>query len=337
MVQMRPSQVQITVTGDLRLNAESPQVFEAPGGLYPLRSKAFEIDEYRIMAGWPVPIPKYDIFARSMVSASGERFTSRDDPNAINTNATVRWIADPEFYDEDALVWRPIQDATQGSFWNSSTTAMPVLVNDYTYRLGSEVFVQNAVNFDSDANKHLWGNFSTSIGGSAGYTVVMVFSPNSYYGNNDAIPFNGIWAPGNATPDSDTFDEPLPEFFAEVTSSSGWLYYEDELKERTRAVSIATALSENTPVYLAMIFTRPEVTFYVGQGPSSIQIKTLPAGTQGAVPLNGNILLGRTPGDQLHTADMALFDIGIYGTLLSAVEVQAEFSALAQAYGGVSK
>lgn len=337
MVQMRPSQVQVTLTGELRLNAEVPQAHEAPGGLYPMKSRAFEIDEYRIMAGWPVAIPKYDIHAPTMVSATGARFAERIPANAINTNATVRWIADSDYYDEDALEWRPMVDLTQGSVWNSSTTAMPVLVDDYTYRLGSEVFVQNALNFDSDASKHLWGNFSTSFGGSAGYTVIMVFSPNSIYGNNADVPFNGIWGPGNATPDSDEFEEFLPEYYPLVTLSGGYLFYEDEAKERTRALSVSSALSDNIPTYLAMTFTRPEVAFYAGQSASSIQVKTLPAGSENAVPMNGNIVLGRTPGDQLHTADMALFDLSIYGSILNAVEVQTEFSLLAQAYGGVSK
>ena len=100
------------------------------------------------------------------------------------------------------------------------------------------------------------------------------------------------------------------------------------------AATYGVVAQKNVPVYLAMIFTRPEITFYAGTSPSSLRVKTLPAGTQDAVPLNGNIVLGRTPGDQLHTADMALFDLSIYGSVLNPTEIQNEFSLLAQAYGG---
>lgn len=333
MVRMKPDQVEINFIGDLRLNAEVPQIFEVPGGLYPLRTKAFEIDEYRIMAGWPRAIPPYDIFARSMISATGARFSDRSAPTEVSTNATVRWIADEQYYDLTSLRWNPHYDRTPGAYWRGTSASMPTFVDDYSYRIGSEVFVHKALNFDSDARKHMWGDFTNSIGGSAGYTVLMVLSPTSIYGNSPDTTFQGLWGPGMATPSGETFTEPLPDHWVAVTMTNNDLFYSDEAKERVYALA-ATSSVISSPLYIAMVFARPEVLIYVGSGPSSLRVKALPSGTQTAVPLGGQIALGRTPGDVLHTADMALFDLSIYGFLLNPAEVQTEVSQLAQAYGG---
>ncbi len=337
MVRFRPTPVEITLTANLSVNVDAPQVFEAPGGLYPLRSKAFELEEYRLQYGWPVPVPPWDIYARTMVSAMGQRFTIREDPSSIRTEALIRWVPTPDHFQPTQLLWKPVQDGTTGTFWRFSNAAMPTLITDYTYRLGAEVFIQTALNFDSDARKHMWTDFGPSLGGAAGYTVIMVMSPNSVYGNDPTVPYNGLWCPGYPSPGTETFSEPDPEHYAMVTMEGNYLYYQDENKERTRALSIANGLNDNAPMYLAMVITRPEVTFYVGEGPSSIRVKNLPTGTSNAVPLDGHVTLGRTPGDILHTADMALLDIGVYGEELSATRVQTEFSTLAQAYGGVTK
>jgi len=333
VVELSLSNVEIAVSAQLRISAEFPQVYEAPGGLYPMRAKTFELAEYRMKAGWPVPIPGHDIFSRTMVSGDGAQFSHRDNPATIRTGATTRWIA--EGFNYDTLAWNALQDNTQGVQWYSSAEYAPVLVTDYTYRLGGEVFVASALNFDSDNQNHMWTDLSTSYGGASGYTVIMVVSPNSVYGNDPTVAYNGLWCPGMPSPGTPTFSETPPDHFASVTMQGYYLYYEDELKERTRTVSIANGLSVNAPVYIALVISRPDITFYSGMGPSSITVKHIPAGGTDPVPLDGHITLGRTPGDVLHTADMALFDLGLYGRPLSATEVQTEFSLLSQSYGGV--
>ncbi len=337
MVRLRPTPVEITLAAEMRLNEDAPQVYEAPGGLYPLRSRAFELEEYRLMAGWPVPQPRYDIHANPMVSGAGSTFTDRVTPNNIKTGALTRWIPDPVYYDTAALRWRPVQDQTTGIFWQSSVNPMPTLITDYTYRLGTEVFVRQALNFDSDASKHLWADLTATLGGSAGYTVIMVMSPNSVYGNDETVPFNGLWCPGYPSPGTQTFTEPPFEHYVSMTMEGTYLYYEDENTPRTRTLSMANGLNSNAPMYLAMVFTRPQFSIYVGEGPSSIRVKSIPAGTVSPVPLDGHVTLGRTPGDILHTADMALLDLGVYGEELSPTRIQTEFSLLAQSYGGTVK
>lgn len=335
MVELQMSDVQVTVSAQLRCNAHFPQVYEAPGGLFPMRAKTFELSEYRMKAGWPVPIPGHDIFARTLVSGEGEKFSNRDNPATIRTKATTRWIA--EGFNYDTLAWNPIQDETQGLQWYSSASYAPVLLTDYAYRLGGEVFIHSALNFDSDNQNHLWTDLSATYGGASGYTVLMVMSPNSTYGNDPTVPYNGLWCPGHPSPGTETFTEPAPTYFSAVTMQGYYLYYEDELKERTRTVSIANGLGANAPVYIALVMGRPDIAFYCGNGPSSITVKHIPAGGTTPVPLDGHITLGRTPGDVLHTADMALFDLGLYGRPLSATEIQTEFALLSQCYGGVAR
>ena len=63
------------------------ELLNVPGGLYPLKSAAFEVDEYRIMAGWPVPVPDCDIRIQCLVSAEGDVLGNRDSPTALITEA----------------------------------------------------------------------------------------------------------------------------------------------------------------------------------------------------------------------------------------------------------
>lgn len=325
------------LSAELAVNSNPPQVYEAPGGLFPLRARAFEMDTYRLMAGWPVAVPKYDIFARSMVSGAGETLVTRENPVNIKTGALARWVANSEFVSTSTLRWNPVQDNSTGMFWQSSSNYMPVLISEYTYRLGTEVFIHEALNFDSDAKKHMWANFDASLGGSNGYTVIMVMNPNSVYGNDETVPYNGLWCPGDPSPGTATFVETLGDHWVSVRFNGRSLYYGDEGREHTRSISIAKALEDNIPMYLAMVFDRPDVVFYVGEGPSSERIRRVPASTSDPVPLSGRITLGRSPGDVLHTADMALFDLGVYGERLNPAQIAKEFALLSQAYGGVEK
>lgn len=334
MVRIRPGVVEVTMDVGVSMNADPPQVVDAPGGLYPLQARAFEMDEYRLMSGWPVSVPKYDIRARTLVSATGEKFADRLDPISVKTGALNRWVADDTLYDETALTWHPLQDGTDRPVWTTSSNYAPIFIPEYEYRVKDERFYHSALNFDSDTRKHMWCDFTSTIGGSSGYTVIMVMSPNSVYGNDIDVPYNGIWSPGKPSPGTPTFADPLQAHWMAVTIQGNYLYLETESTGRTRGISVAPSLGSTAPLYLAMVFDRPEVTFYAGDGPSSIRVKTLPTGTTDPVPLDGRITLGRTVGDVLHTADMALFDLGIYPNRLQASEVASEFSLLSQAYGG---
>lgn len=307
---------------------------ELPRGLYPLKSSAWDIDEYRIKAGWPVPIPKCDIRAITLASASGALIGNRDVPTALLTNAELRWVADADLYNETTLQWVPLQGSDP--VWQTSVEYAPTLVTNYEYRIDDERFVEmSALNFDSDTMNHMWANFSYTFGGSAGYTVIMVMSPNSVYGNDLDVPYNGLWCPGDATPTGQTFTEDTGEHWVSATIQGKYLYVETDEVARTRVLSLSQQLSSSAPTYVAMVFTRPQAVVYVATGPNSIQSKNVVTGAA-PVPVNGKIVLGRSTGDVLHTADMALFDLGMYANPLTPAEVQREFALLSRVYGGAT-
>jgi hypothetical protein len=322
MVTFSTGSVEIQAQAHVTLNALPPALAEPPGGLYPLRSAVWDIDEYRLMSGWPVPIPPYDVHGVSLVSASGEVLRARETPTSVATGATVRWISDLSYYSTTTLRWLPHQDNATSPVWETASTHAPVLINDYEYRVGDERFHQDALNFDSDTQNYLTCDFRSLFGGSAGYTVILVMNPNSSYGNNVAVPYNGLWCPASTT-----------DPWMSVTMQGQYLYFETESMARTRVISIATALDSNAPLYVAMVFARPSTTFYVGSGPSSIRSKSANTGTA-PMALGTEVHLGRGTTDLLHCADMALFDVGVYADNLSGLQVRDEFALLSQIYGG---
>lgn len=321
---IKPSPVEMVLEAKSQVNMKPPQAMEAPGGLYPMMARSFIMDEYRVMSGWPVPIPAYDIHARSMISASGLVLSDREPPTNVETEALVRWVADSEYYDEVTLEWRPIQNNQIRTPWLMNTSFMPDLITEYEYRNDNEKFYLPALNFDSDAGEFLMADFSANIGGASGYTVLMVMSPNSVYGNNDTVPYNGLWTHGSANP-----------YWMDVTMQGRYLWLETESMARTRAISMNPSLEGNRPMYLAIVFGRPDVLFYCAEGPGSLRVKRMPTGTTEPVPLDGSVILGAAP-DLTHTADMALLDLSIYADRLTTEEVTIEITKLAQAYGGDS-
>jgi len=319
---VKPTGVELTMEMKSQIRQKAPQAEQAPGGLYPMIARSFTMDEYRLMSGWPVSIPDYDIHAKSMVSCSGQVLTDREPPTNIATGALVRWVADASFYDETALQWRPVQNSQIRTSWTLNPSFMPDLITEYEYRNKEERFYLPALNFDSDAGEYLTADFTNTIGGASGYTVIMVMSPNSVYGNNDEVLYNGLWTHGSAS-----------EYWIDITMQGRYLWVETETQGRIRGISIAPALDRNRPLYLAIVLDRPNVTFYAAEGPETVRVKSVPTGLTEPVPLDPQVVLGAAP-DFTHTADMALLDLGIYADRLSASEVATEFILLSQAYGG---
>ena len=334
VVSLKPGTATVQLDARAKSSVLPAQALGVPGGLFPLRASAWEVDEYRIMAGWPVPVPPCDVRIPTLVSATGEVLASREDPGSVFTEAALRWVADPAYYDTDALRWTPIQG--NAPVWNTSVGYAPVLIDDYSYRVGEERFNNmTALNFDSDTRNHMWADFTGSVASGVGYTVIMVFSPNSVYGNDVSVPYNGLWCHGGATPAGDTFAEPLPDGYANFTIQGNYLYLETDSAARTRGISISEQLNSAAPTFLAMVIQRPVTTLYAATGPSRMIYKGMASGEVGTA-LDGRVVLGRSTGDVLHTADMALFDLGIYANALTPAEVRAEFAVLSRVYGGDS-
>jgi hypothetical protein len=321
--QMKPGSTAITARAITKAGVVPAQIRVLPGGLYPLHSAAFEMDEYRIMAGWPVPVPAYDIRTDTMMTADGTVLADRDRPTSLTTGATFRWVADDSYYDPTALAWAPIQGEV--SPWLAMPGSDPSLVTDYEYRVGDERFTEmTCLNFDSDTADYLSNDLTLMMGGSNGYTVIMVVSPNSVYGNNVDVPSNGLWGPMTA------IGSPPGWFSVKIAGNYLWLSTEDATDQR--GVSIGVGQRTTAPMFLALVLGRPVASLYAASGPSSMLTRQIPTGADSR-PLRADFWLGRTPLSNA-TADMALFELGIYGDMLSATQVANEFALLSSAYGG---
>jgi hypothetical protein len=330
IISLKPGTTSVTLGSRARFAALPPQLQEIPGGLYPMKMSVYELDEYRVLNGWPMSVPDCDIRADVLVSAEGEVLENRLDPGQITTNAIVRWIAAADYYDTTDLRWRAIQRGADVE-WETSVTYAPTLIHDYQYRIGAERFLMDALNFDSDTRNHMWMDLSRVLP-VTGYTVILVMSPNSTYGNNQTVPYNGIWCFGGPPPGTDTFTE-TSDTYMNVTLQGNFLYFESEQEARAKTLGISPFLNGNAPLYLAMTFKHPQALLYGASGPSNIKRYPVPTGDLETSP-DPHVVLGRSTGDVLHTADMALFEVGIYPGPLTDAEVRAEFALLAQVYGG---
>lgn len=322
---MAPGIANIRLDLTMKVNEIVQQATTVPGGLYPMVAKAFEIDEYRLLYGWPVPVPRYDIHSNMMVSANGEVITTRDEPASISTNALLRWCSDPDTIDMTSLRWSPVQNRTgQPVYLTAPVFNFPTLVEAYEYRVGSERFYRPALNFDSDNNSYMSLDVTSTIGGASGFSMIFVLSPNSVFGNNLTVPYNGLWHPAPS-------EDLEPNFFS-LTMQGRYLWLATESMERTRTISIAPGLDVSAPLMIGVVFDRPETTIYVGNGPSSIRVFSMPTGAE-PKQLVSEWLLGST-GETGRSADMALFDMAIYAERLSSTQMADEFSLLSATYGG---
>lgn len=306
------------------------QASNARGGLYPLSLAAYAVDEYRMMSGWPVAIPDQDIQARCDVNAQGEVIAFRDDPGAVNMNSQARWFADSDDFVPAALCWYP-HAAQEQMPWRSSVGWMPTFFDDYEYRRGSERFIEQAINFDSDTRQHMWADLDQLIGGGQGYTVLMAVNLHSVYGDSGRT-FVGLWGPGLPTPNTDIFPEVFPSY-VEVTLRGGSLYVASDQAPPTKVMVINDLLASPAPVYLAFCFSRPKTTIYAGNGSGSMRHGTVYIGNN-ATPLSGKVVLGRSNGTVVNTADMAVLDLNLYTDNLSTDEVIDEVAKLCATYGG---
>lgn len=301
------------------------------GGVYPVTMSAWQVDEYRMMAGWPVEVPDYDIVTDSLVSCEGEVLSFRESPRLVETGALIRWIADEETYDQVSLRWLPYQTQLDAVL-ETAPQYYPTFLSQYEYRHDDERFLQDAVNFDADSKEHMWLDLSNSLGGAAGYTVIMAVNLHSAFGNSDQV-YSGLWSPGKATPLTDSFTETTDMGWMSVSLQAGYLFLETDQSARIQVLPVSNLLELSAPIYLAFVFGRPYTHIYAAAGPSGIQHAKTYTGAQ-HVGLTGQNVLGRSTGDTLHTADMALLDLGIYGDRLLAQDVKDEFAILSGLYGG---
>jgi len=308
------------------------QISELPGGLYPMRMAYWETDPYRIANGWPTAEPAYDIHASTKIVATGEVLAYREQARGVETGAPVRWIADDDLYDTTVLRWGPYQ-SEMAINWITSPEYAPTYIDDYEYVVNEESFTAAALNFDADSFEHMWADLGPMLAGASGYSVVMCLSLNSVYGNNLAVPYSGLWCPGTPTPaPGQAMVEKPNGGWISLTLQGTSLYLETDQSKRTNVLSVSDLLSSTAPIMIGMTVGRPYTTIYAGRGPSNIRRASVNIGDQ-VVPLDSRVVLGRTNGNILHTADMAMLDLGIYPDRLSAQEMKSEFATLSSVYG----
>jgi hypothetical protein len=311
---LRPGRINVESNTNVSLHTVSNDVEGAPGGRYPIRMAAFHMDPYRIGLGWPRPVPDCDLRVVSLVSGSGEVLADRPDPGVTDTDAFVRWYADDENYSVTDLRWESGQGTS--NYFETAVGSEPTYITDYEYKVDDEVFIREALMFDSDTGDYLKGNLN-ELSGSAGYSVILVASITSV--NPE---YSGLWCP--------------------TAKNNGWvsvefqgtgIYVETEQTPRRRILQVANLLDTDAPLMLAMCFGRPYTSFYAAAGPSSILSGRIETG-QLPTAFNSDIYLGRSTEDLDHALDMALFDVGFYTKKLSGTEVGDEFSTLSSLYGG---
>lgn len=292
--------------------------------IVPLRLVAYDIDSYRIKKGWPEAVPSIDVRARCVVSLEGLKQTYRTDPEGMETNADVRWIANPDFYDQADLIWRPIQDK-YGFQWITSPDYAPELVEEYTYQAGNELITRTCLNFDSANRDHFWANFgSTSL---PGFTFSLVASLRSPEGKN-----MGLLCPGLPTPLTDEFPEEMEPKTASLKLSGHTLTVGMDSGRDREVMEIGGWMSKQAPLFIFLVVQPPAGHIYVAQGALTQRVGTFDTGKTGE--FNLNYVLGRGTGDLYETADMAVFETGFYASALTKSEVSQEVATFSSMYGG---
>jgi hypothetical protein len=331
VIAVKAGYTNVTAGVTARPGVVPPALKEAPGGLYPLKSSAWEIDEYRILSGWPVPVPDYDIHCEVMVSADdGSTLDNRDAAAGIVTGADLRWLADDSYWDQTSLTWTALQG--EAPPWTAAANRTPTLVTDYDYAIDDERFTSMTVlNFDSDTKDYLACDLGGIMGGSLGYTVIMVLNPNSIYGDDPTVVEKALWGP----PYTGDPAHPYP--------NTNWVMFSireraicmtTERSPRQVGPSIGDFLATDRPCYVALVVRRPTTAIYVATGPSNIRLKSLAVNGRASDTMDTRFWLGDAAATDSGTMDMALFDLGIYANPLTQTEVKTEFGLLSQAYGG---
>ena len=335
-----PVKISVIASVSLRFTPHAQPLDDVLAKIYPVRSQVVQLDPYRVKSGWPQQVPLVDVRSHSMISCAGISLANRPEPGDITTNADVRWCCQPGTYDEITHVWRPISGIYSHYRWLSSEDFAPTYMEDFQYIIGKELFRRQVLNFDASTSEHMWSDFPGGLTNTTGYTVIMVVWLNSALGNTNGRLFSGLWAPGEEVPMS--FDQLDPSTWQwDESSQTGYslmlqrdvgLVVDTESRVGTQGLNVDQLISSARPAYIAVTFARPYSTIWASMGPGKTREFTIFTGTD-VVPQEFNIVLGRSNGSLFSAADMALFDIGIYGDLLTSEQIESEISVLSQVYG----
>lgn len=331
---IKMAKVQFPIGGAVTVALQRPTQLldEAQFVFHPIRSQVVELDPFVVRKGWPLELPPINAQSRSFVDVGGAILEHRPAPQNVETGAFVRWIASAETFDDVDYTWVPTFSEAP-YVWKSSADFAPTLAEDFQYAAGKEVIIRDAINFDATNQEHMWSQFQAGLEGTSGYTVLMVVWLNSTLGNTEERRFMGIWGPGTVVPDPEEteWDESANEGFALLLEDLE-LVVDTENGENHVGMPAQLLIETGRPIYLAVSFSYPTSTIWAGLGPDSLQRFYCPVGDVEHFQ-EMNVILGRSNGSLIHTADMAIFDLGIYSSPLTDGEVRDQISLLSQSYG----
>jgi hypothetical protein len=325
-----PTQVDVSVTPQMRLDTAGTVAQEVT--IRPYRVNYYDSPPFRMRQGWPVSVPLLDVRAESLVSAEGVTIAQRSSAYDVELASHIRWVADNTSFDSVTLNWAPTASQLGWVYWETMVDWLPTLVEDYTYVVGNEQFTVNLLNFDATAAEHMWTDMSV-LEGAAGITYIMVLNLGSVYGNSEGATFSGIIGNGYPTTAYGVLDveEDEIEFPYELRLAEDTLTVRSEGRSKS-ALQVNHLIRRTAPMYLVFVMGRPDAVVYAGKGPDSMRSATVDAGNLGD-PLSGSLVLGRSLGDTLHTADMGVIEVNVYADRLGQNKVIKEISKLSSIYG----
>ena len=331
-----PEPISFAMVPSVSLLVESGTPADPSEVLVPYNAASYILDDYRIMNGWPVEVPPYDFRQSSLIAIDGTVISNRQSPASVQTKADVRWVATELSYDDVTFVWRPEDGPYPGYTWRSSVDYAPTYIDDYTYRVGKELITANALNFAGENKQHIWSDFTSGFGSTAGFTMIFVMSLQSRFGLDGAtLDYAGLFSAGHPTPGDadDIFDEEVDGAQTNLQMRGRYLWVNSSLMAFQRLFPINLALTRAQPSYLAVTVNQPYTKVMMGFGTSSMQVAQVQTAPD-AEPNHLDWVIGRATGDLLHCADMTLFDLSLYASPLSDADTLAEIATLSQAYGG---
>jgi hypothetical protein len=127
-----------------------------PPQIVPLRHYRAVMNDYLLMNGIPVSPPIFDATVPVTVTYTpglAETPTTRPLPRAVNTGATLRWIADDQAIsgDEETMTWVGMDAKGNDGLnpWTSYDVFRPLFNDDNTYAIGHELFARSGLVFDA--------------------------------------------------------------------------------------------------------------------------------------------------------------------------------------------
>ncbi len=162
----------------------------------------------------------------------------------------------------------------------------------------------------------------------------MVCTLNSVYGNSDRS-YAGISSNGKPTVGRGILNEEFDSPFETRLINNRIVFKPKNYTVTDQYIGVGDLITRNPPFYFVVTLGRPKTTMYVASGPRDIRRVDISAGDE-ADPFSGSLVLGRSLGDTLHTADMAVMELGIYADRLTPSQVRTEISLLSSVYGADS-